>query len=186
APAREALEYEVRVFEPGMEHQTIYQGASDEVDKAWGDLYNHTVMKIPKQDMALMANKSWPIKDEPGYYLGLFDVFHQLHCLDSIRRTLHKDYYGVGEHHNYDMLEPKHAFHCVEYIRQALMCNPDVSMNVWNWYDDLKGVRGSSHQAHTCVNFSKLQEWARERQISKFINTTEYIEDDLPDPPIIH
>jgi hypothetical protein len=40
-----------------------------------------TIMKIPKSEAALLPNKTYPIKDEPGYYLGALDVFHQLHCL---------------------------------------------------------------------------------------------------------
>ncbi|KAG5649863.1 hypothetical protein H0H81_001738, partial [Sphagnurus paluster] len=80
-PAQSVLEYEVKSFTPGREHKTIYQGLSDEADRAWGELYNHTIMKIPKSEAVLLPNKTYPILDEPGYYLGGLDVFHQLHCL---------------------------------------------------------------------------------------------------------
>ena len=41
APAQVALEYEVKSFTSGRTGQkTIYQGLSDDVDKAWGNLYN--------------------------------------------------------------------------------------------------------------------------------------------------
>ena len=41
APAEVALEYEVKSFTVGrMGQKTIYQGLSDDVDKAWGMLYN--------------------------------------------------------------------------------------------------------------------------------------------------
>jgi hypothetical protein len=40
APAQSAVEYEIKSFTPGREHKTIYQGASKEVDRAWGELYN--------------------------------------------------------------------------------------------------------------------------------------------------
>ena len=40
APAQVALEHEVKAFTAGREHKTIYQGLSDEVDRAWGELYN--------------------------------------------------------------------------------------------------------------------------------------------------
>jgi len=40
-------------------------------------------MKIPRSEAVLLPNKTYPIHDEPGYYLGSLDVFHQLHCLVS-------------------------------------------------------------------------------------------------------
>ena len=42
-----------------------------------------TLFKIPSEAL-LLPNKTYPIKDEPGYYLGGLDVFHQLHCLVSL------------------------------------------------------------------------------------------------------
>jgi len=43
APAQSIVEYEVKSFTPGREHKTIYQGLSDEADRAWEDLYNRTL-----------------------------------------------------------------------------------------------------------------------------------------------
>lgn len=40
-----------------------------------------TIMKIPRSEAVLLPNKTYPIKNEPGYYLAGLDVFHQLHCL---------------------------------------------------------------------------------------------------------
>ena len=45
-----------------------------------------TLLKIPKSEAALLPNKTYPIKHEPGYYLAGLDVFHQLHCL--VRRQI--------------------------------------------------------------------------------------------------
>jgi hypothetical protein len=44
-------------------------------------------MKIPKSEAALLPNKTYPIKNEPGYYIIQLDVFHQLHCL--VRQLVH-------------------------------------------------------------------------------------------------
>ena len=41
-------------------------------------------MKIPRSEAILLPNKTYPIKDQPGYYIGILDVFHQLHCLVSL------------------------------------------------------------------------------------------------------
>jgi len=180
SPAQSAVEYEIKSFTPGREHKTIYQGASKEVDRAWGELYNHTLLKIPKSEAALLPNKTYPIKHEPGYYLAGLDVFHQLHCLNNIRRALHHDYYA-----NDTDLDEEHVSHCVDTIRQSLMCSADISVNVWQWSDSYKAVVGYSTQAHTCRNFDKLRDWAREHRIHEWIDPLEYVEDDLPTPAII-
>ena len=42
-----------------------------------------TILKIPRSEAILLPNKTYPIKDQPGYYIAELDVFHQLHCLVS-------------------------------------------------------------------------------------------------------
>jgi hypothetical protein len=41
------------------------------------------IVKIPRSEAARLPNKTYPIQNEPGYYLAGLDVFHQLHCLVS-------------------------------------------------------------------------------------------------------
>jgi len=40
-------------------------------------------MKITRSEAILLPNKTYPIEDQPGYYIAELDVFHQLHCLVS-------------------------------------------------------------------------------------------------------
>ncbi|KAJ8697009.1 hypothetical protein PTI98_006823 [Pleurotus ostreatus] len=44
-------------------------------------------------------------------------MWHQLRCLNSIRRTL------IGEADDY-----KHAEHCFHYLRQAILCSADLTL----------------------------------------------------------
>jgi len=77
---------------------TRWQGKSPETDSAWQELYNSeslisiyrvaltdpsdTILRIPKEQAALLPNRTVPIVDDPeGYYISQIDVFHQLHCL---------------------------------------------------------------------------------------------------------
>lgn len=45
APAQVAVENQVKSFTAGREHKTIYQGLSDDVDRAWGELYNRRLLR---------------------------------------------------------------------------------------------------------------------------------------------
>jgi hypothetical protein len=42
-----------------------------------------TFIRLPKSEAARLPNRTYPIADEPGFYIAQFDVFHQLHCLVS-------------------------------------------------------------------------------------------------------
>ncbi|KAH6918491.1 hypothetical protein BKA70DRAFT_1457224 [Coprinopsis sp. MPI-PUGE-AT-0042] len=196
SPAQNAVEWEIRRFTVGREHKTPYQGLSDDVDRAWGDLYNResspsmptsslltfvidTILRIPKSEAALLPNKTYPLKDDPGYYIAGLDVFHQLHCLNVVRKALNKEYYANDAH-----VDEEHVSHCVDSVRQSLMCNADISVNVWQWSDELKGVVGHSSQVHSCKNFDKLKSWAQGHRLRKWIDTRTYVPDGLPDPPV--
>ena len=69
----------------------------------------------------------------------------------------------------------KHLNHCLNALRQAIMCHSDVSVLVWQWFDpseDLPDPFGElrpynvpyTNIPHTCRNFDKISEWARSRR----------------------
>ena len=48
-------------------------------------LFTDTILRIPKEQAALLPNHTSPIVGDPdGYYIAQIDVFHQLHCLASV------------------------------------------------------------------------------------------------------
>ncbi|KAH8822119.1 hypothetical protein DL96DRAFT_1819696 [Flagelloscypha sp. PMI_526] len=181
SPVQDALEYEVKVFTlMNGTNDPPYRGVSDKTDEAWRNLYDGTFIRISKSEAARLPNRTYPIADEAGYYIAQFDVFHQLHCLNTIRKTLNPERY-VG-----DMgLEEEHIRHCIDSIRQSLMCTSDVSAIVWQWNEQVQLVQGRTDMAHSCRNFEKLQKWTHERRLSKNIDFKLKLDDELPDIPLI-
>ena len=70
----------------------------------------------------------------------------------------------------------KHLNHCLNTLRQSLMCHSDISVDVWQWFehtddmpdpfDELTSASfASTNVAHTCRNFDKIRDWARARQM---------------------
>ncbi|PPQ97017.1 hypothetical protein CVT26_001122 [Gymnopilus dilepis] len=89
SPAKEAVEYQVKVFTPGRSNKTIYQGLSIRL----GERYT----TIPRAQAVLLPNRTYPIRQEPGYYMAMLDVFHQLHCLVRAILPLRRGYTkGMG------------------------------------------------------------------------------------------
>ncbi|KAI9823489.1 MAG: hypothetical protein M1819_001343 [Sarea resinae] len=101
SPAQDAIEYETVVFNSGFgverngPRKTPYLGPpSDEGDAAWLALYNHnSLTQIPASDAKRLPNATAEIPEKPGHYVVGLDVFHQLHCLNRIRKLLYPDRY---------------------------------------------------------------------------------------------
>lgn len=67
------------------------------------------------------------------------------------------------------------AEHCLEGIRQSVMCQPDLSLYTFEWTPHSR-VKPAVHlaQAHSCVDWTRLHEWMRGRAASW---------DHVPPPP---
>ncbi|KZP06292.1 hypothetical protein FIBSPDRAFT_842279 [Athelia psychrophila] len=125
APAYDAVEYELRKFSRARWMTPWHGPPSDAVDDAWEALYNFGVSKIPKSDAAKMLNRTVAIPGDEENYVIALDVFHQLHCLNVIRQALAPDYYPMLRiNHDFD-----HVDHCVNSLRESLMCSVDITPN---------------------------------------------------------
>ncbi|QGA15017.1 hypothetical protein EYB26_002673 [Talaromyces marneffei] len=82
-------------------------------------------------------------------------VFHQLHCLDNIRRGywLHADDRRRDSPHH---ITPAHIRHCIDYLRQSLMCHADTNIEPID--ETLQGVRGFGVE-HKCRDFDTVRDW---------------------------
>lgn len=79
-----------------------------------------------------------------------------------IRKTLHLDYYGINEKSSESY--QAHIEHCVDSIRQALMCTSDITAYPVEWNSRYHRPRPNFITAkHTCRNFEKIRDWAAER-----------------------
>lgn len=56
-----------------------------------------------------------------------------------------------------------HQRHCIEQLRQYIMCSGDVTLIPTKFYPGLGRNYIDSDQLHTCRNFGKLQEWMVDR-----------------------
>ncbi|KZS92001.1 hypothetical protein SISNIDRAFT_456196 [Sistotremastrum niveocremeum HHB9708] len=143
SPAHSIVSYEPHVF-PSSALFTQYHGPpTDATDKAWESLYNIGVSRITKKEAMLLTNWTEEIPDDPGHYIVSLDIFHQLHCLNIIRKALWPQRYGPQVFEQpliAGQPAPDHLDHCVNTVRESLICNADVTPNVWQWSD----IRGGN------------------------------------------
>jgi hypothetical protein len=91
------------------------------------------------------------------YIVGL-DVFHQLHCLNMVRKALNPAYYPPDlselEQKNMGM----HLGHCIEHLRHAIMCNADISTAYWQWNEEIGKTQADARVVHTCREWESIRE----------------------------
>ncbi|KIY03958.1 uncharacterized protein Z520_00650 [Fonsecaea multimorphosa CBS 102226] len=93
-----------------------------------------------------------------------FAVFHQLHCLNGIRQAywFTHDAMVTGRRLSDaefpDMISSRHISHCIDLLRQALMCQPDLTVEV---KDERGGVTGFG-TVHQCKDWQQLMGWMAE------------------------
>lgn len=110
--------------------KTPYKGApTPAIDEAWNAIVPLYLIRIPAAAIPHL-NKSATAATFPGSsdYLGTVDAFHQLHCVNLVRKYTYADYYkdiDIAWRDPPDMLRT-HVDHCIDVLRQKIMCDADV------------------------------------------------------------
>ena len=167
-------------------------------DAAWDELYNiGGINVIPNTEAEKLAEPTVAVLDEPGYSFVGLNVFHQLHCLNWVRKALRPERYAamnmemLGEAQKLErfvhigesnrpaawvlgswrlMTDVGGADHCIESLRQSLMCSADVSPVIWHWKKE-GGLVLDMNNTHVCRDFDMIKDWAQEHMMTREINS---------------
>jgi len=192
SPANVAVEYnkEVTTFNGTFEMDSIYRGKpSPELDAAW----SRVGIDVPPTRLTLEELKKIGKTDSPsivkfheedgGGYMASVEVFHQLHCLNLLRKNLHHEYYyktDISFTSSKQETFKTHVDHCIEIIRQSLMCSADVGIVTYEWVRGFKVPYPNFNTKHQCRNFDKILAWAYENSFhiphSRFGNVVDLVD----------
>ncbi|KAI1337278.1 hypothetical protein F5Y15DRAFT_418043 [Xylariaceae sp. FL0016] len=124
-----------------------YKSLSPEYDYLWEDL--------------LTPNGGFLIQEDPEerqlrkYGIGMF---HQLHCLQMIRGSLQVAQvpgavnHAHGQHaHSGDASADAHVLHCLDYLRQTILCMADDTLEIPKRRTDGRNVIDGMF-VHQCKN----------------------------------
>ncbi|KZS87710.1 hypothetical protein SISNIDRAFT_419206 [Sistotremastrum niveocremeum HHB9708] len=182
APAQGAIRNEIRVFSHALALSQYHGPPTDESDEAWESLYRIGISRISRDQASLLPNWTEAIPGDEDHYAVALDVFHQLHCLNLIRKALLPKRYGPSDPivHTTDPAGNAVAFdhvdHCINSVRESLMCNADIAVNVWQW-DPKKMVSAPRlDNLHVCKNWDDIYEWANQHKITSGFNTSRHAE----------
>ena len=169
--------------------------AGPEVDAAWDSLgisckcpqkfkfceahiFTDRSLAVPVTEAARAGLKADQVQINPkhgGGFPANVEGLHHLHCLNLLRQSLYYniDYYreqGKGAFVNEDMIVRHHVSHCLDIIRQQLMCTPDTGLlgQVW-WDPEYPQAFVDFNTEHKCKNFDAIRQWAEKRQIPETV-----------------
>lgn len=176
-PSRSAIEIEEVIFTGSptfAENGTYYvphpspinytADPSPELDRAWDELTWGRYIVVTEQEARDAFEEQYgdieqfwsPLR---GGYITGFDMFHTLHCLNRIRMRFYPEYYPYEDRHVHRV----HHLHCLEQIRQYIMCSGDMTPIPTKYNRGRKHSYVDSDVAHTCRNFNVLREWLSAR-----------------------
>ncbi|KAL2705719.1 hypothetical protein AAEP93_000969 [Penicillium crustosum] len=173
SPANDAIEYVKEFkFRAALFEKTPYMGfPSDETDRLWEELYNFGISKISEEEAKLLSHPTLTIPGTNEYLVQL-DIWHELHCLNDLRMLLYPERFpgiaGVTDKNGVidrERIEFRHWDHCVDSIRETLMCHADVAPIPFRVnFPANQVIVPRLATTHTCRNFTKIQEWAKEHR----------------------
>ncbi|KAI0143739.1 hypothetical protein GGR57DRAFT_507886 [Xylariaceae sp. FL1272] len=150
---------------------------SNETDQAWKSLveddmgaFGISAKLFGQVNPSLETGVRVPHENDDKY-LATFDVVHKLHCLNLIRLSFyqdrHPDYPGFHGHTSEEI--QAHREHCVEQIRQSLMCSGDLSILTYNWVKGERMPKPNFKTVHACQNWDYVVGWAKENSVEHLL-----------------
>lgn len=108
-----------------------------------------------------VVGASVEINDGSGKVLASLNVYYSIQCLNYVRKYIFRDHYNVSFPEHGQSAQKDHVVHCVDVIRQSLICHGDLAVHGFSWDPDRKPPSPDFRIEHTCKNWALVQDWAR-------------------------
>ncbi|OSX62449.1 hypothetical protein POSPLADRAFT_1142351 [Postia placenta MAD-698-R-SB12] len=168
APLIESVEYHDVKFNGTLFNPSVYMGKpSLDLDAAWDAIVHRSrPTRITSEMLKKLHKEERPslikfMDVDGGGYMGTLDFTHQLHCLNVLRKHTYYEYYKDTES---AILEGPQAYrthldHCVDMLRQHILCNADVGLVTNDWVKGHKTPYPDFSNWHRCRDVEKIWEW---------------------------
>lgn len=59
-----------------------------------------------------------------------------------------------------------HKDHCIEILRQRLMCTPDLNIYTYHWVRELDLPFGNLYTQHRCIDWDHFHNWTQKHIVN--------------------
>lgn len=151
---------------------------SDEVDRAWERVTAEYIFPVKESDVIAMNKDPSLVVHMPDEYrvdgektyLAKAAAFHNVHCLDYIRKAVYKDYYypnGTDDN-------PFHAYHtahCIMVLFEHLTCSGDPGVYLYRWLDEFNRPIADTNIWRKCWDFESVLEKHEDKAVQDMTET---------------
>ncbi|KAG2148196.1 uncharacterized protein EDB93DRAFT_1226238 [Suillus bovinus] len=175
SPANVAVEPVTLRLKASLNVSSIYRGTpSPEIDAAW-DRISRNITRMTREEMLKAGTTETELRSKVRYpdeigggYMTSIDGLHQAHCVNILRKSTWSEYYhsiGDSTFKSAPATLRMHLDHCIEMLRQSIMCNSDVGIITWYWVEGYSVPSPNFNTLHRCRNFEKIVDWSAEHAI---------------------
>ncbi|OAT10641.1 hypothetical protein, variant 2 [Blastomyces gilchristii SLH14081] len=105
---------------------------------------------------------------EQDAYMAQLDIFHQIHCLNRLRKAAFATYPGytpVETEDAYSKIWWVHIGHCVDMLLQNIKCYGNTDMITVAWVGDHGKLWPDFSINHKCRDFDAIMKWNLEHAV---------------------
>ncbi|GAW19220.1 hypothetical protein ANO14919_087050 [Xylariales sp. No.14919] len=133
-------------FYPSDQPSIARQMPNPAADSVWEDYEKVRPVRLTKSQLVRMRkdpsnvskyrDEQWGFGDDA--YIGDLDVFHQLHCLNTLRQYAYAEYYNMTalDASDGNSVMALHVNHCVDILLQELTCSGNVAFITSSWVEN--------------------------------------------------
>ncbi|KAF2447374.1 hypothetical protein P171DRAFT_223861 [Karstenula rhodostoma CBS 690.94] len=153
-------------------HDSPFKGPpTPAVEDAWHSIMQYGMIAASASDLqrvnhSLRTAVRFPSEAGGGYMVTPVGT-HQIHCLHYIWQDHHHAAFPdvVRKMKEIPEMYERHYEHCVDYIRQSIMCQFDTALVTYDWVRDHQQPTPNSNAMHKCVDWDALQAWLKGRAV---------------------
>ena len=123
-------------------------------------------IELQGKDPSLVVKAPAELTGGADKYIAEFDVQHQLHCLNEVRKMVYYDYYYSEKFglEGPDDLFWLHMGHCIDSLRQTIQCQANMDLVTNNWVQPLDLPWPDFNVQHMCRNHDAILAWQEANQ----------------------
>ncbi|MCJ1421464.1 hypothetical protein MMC32_007828 [Xylographa parallela] len=159
------MERQERVLDEVAEGGSPYSGRPNaRTERAWEEMLGVGIISITAEEYDRFRGLTAPDRRNDGRYVVVLDMFHQLHCVKVLRDQVFTP--RIRAANGLAAEWEVHMDHCVEFLRQTIMCQASNTPASLYWNTDIKSYAAQHGMRRMCSDFDSIWNWASDRNIT--------------------